>query len=726
MEEENLVAEDDYLHANKDCLWFITFPGRIIMTLYSVHGLFFIINIILQYIIFIPGFLIDYSKVVQFFLSIIYLIFALSSSNIMVIPLYEFLTFPFLRYDNPLSHLLSFIYVFKEKNFDIEKIMKENPINSIILYILLILIEILYLISTIIAYFSSKIRFKDYIKCAILFLIYSYYLTLVLCYFILSIYLTFKILKCSSNNIENNNNNLNYNPNNNINQKYCPKCFKFSIKYINNINTSFGNRPPLPNINLISSLIDPFLIQNYDVPIEYSNKKCCDFEDFIYSIAIYGKIFLSIISLLAFIIVYIQIVTELEIGIIILFLLLLLIMAILSCSLNFPFLYSFRKSFGVWYGEICCPIIKRKLRFEPAFPKLLPAIRFTSDLLIFLASLVLLFVLNIQKDDDELSEKFDFDIKDDIKVDTKNLLLPNICYSSIHNIPLYLFLPFINDAYYYGNHKQFMPYYSSSLQIPGYKRLFFNDDFIIEDINNLINETNTVKMVQYNLINTKKQSEVTILSIKGTSYRKDIFMDAQLYCSSVLLTLLSTFSLNSEKDTFSFRFIEYSLSIPYRIFFGNSIIKEYLNYLKKAYFKNKHRFMKNVVIVGHSLGGGLAKLFGRIINKQAIALSGPGVNAFHSLWNYKGKSENFEISAIDLIPDKDPIPRVEVSGGTVYRIVCKSANLECHSSVNSLCEVLIMCRHPNYEVYCNKMTKLTEKKIKEILESSELNYYNKD
>jgi len=199
---------------------------------------------------------------------------------------------------------------------------------------LLILIKILYIISTAIAYNSSKIKFKDYIKCAILFLIYSYYLTLALCYFILSIYLIFKILNCSSNNIENNNN-INYNPNNNINQKYCPKCFKFSIKYINNINTSFGNRPPLPNINLISSLIDPFLIQNYNIPIEYSHKRCCDFEDFIYSIEIYGKIMLSIISFFAFIIVYIQIVIELEIFTIILFLLLLLIMAILYVPLTF-------------------------------------------------------------------------------------------------------------------------------------------------------------------------------------------------------------------------------------------------------------------------------------------------------------------------------------------------------------------------------------------------------
>ena len=62
-------------------------------------------------------------------------------------------------------------------------------------------------------------------------------------------------------------------------------------------------------------------------------------------------------------------------------------------------------------------------------------------------------------------------------------------------------------------------------------------------------------------------------------------------------------------------------------------------------------------------------MFGRTVKKQAISLSGPGINAFNSLWNYEGESENFEISAIDLVPDRDLVPRVEVSGGTIYRII---------------------------------------------------------
>ena len=111
------------------------------------------------------------------------------------------------------------------------------------------------------------------------------------------------------------------------------------------------------------------------------------------------------------------------------------------------------------------------------------------------------------------------------------------------------------------------------------------------------------------------------------------------------------------------------------------------------------------------------------MNKQAISLSGPGINAFHSLWEYEGYSENFEISAIDLVPDMDLVPRVEVSGGTIYRIICKEGVLSCHSKELSLCEVLIMCRNPNYDIYCKnkKFANLKDNQIKEIYESSELN-----
>ena len=33
----------------------------------------------------------------------------------------------------------------------------------------------------------------------------------------------------------------------------------------------------------------------------------------------------------------------------------------------------------------------------------------------------------------------------------RNFTMHSFCYSGIHNIPIYLYMPFINDAYYYQN-----------------------------------------------------------------------------------------------------------------------------------------------------------------------------------------------------------------------------------------------------------------------------------
>jgi hypothetical protein len=69
----------------------------------------------------------------------------------------------------------------------------------------------------------------------------------------------------------------------------------------------------------------------------------------------------------------------------------------------------------------------------------------------------------------------------------------------------------------------------------------------------------------------------------------------------------------------------------------------------------------------------------------------------------------------------DLVPRVETSGGTVYRIICKAGVFKWHEKVMSLCEVLIMCRNPNYEVYCKNIALLSSEEIQDLYTGSELN-----
>ena len=70
----------------------------------------------------------------------------------------------------------------------------------------------------------------------------------------------------------------------------------------------------------------------------------------------------------------------------------------------------------------------------------------------------------------------------------------------------------------------------------------------------------------------------------------------------------------------------------------------------------------------------------------------------------------------------DQVHRFEVSGGNIYRIICKKGPFAFHSKDVSLCEVLIMCRNPNYVEYCQKVALMTNSEIEDLKNSSELNY----
>ena len=780
---------------NENISFGLSFFARIIMTFYSLHGLFFCYNLVLEYFLLIPGFLFSIENGFgKFLLSIIYISYSLCLSNILVIPTFEFLTFPYLKYPNSLAHLISFIYIYKEKEFNRKAIIKENKKTTLYLNIFYYFIEILYIFGYLLSLFTDIIGLKDFIKSIILIVVYLNYFVVFMNYVFVSFYLIIKILSTEitekvfineskrgvlrkvtpMQNIGNINNKIEFAKeigNNKYNfaiekkdgeiqddykvivesnwrqdLNYC-SWKGFNLEIMRKMNTYFKDKPKLPDINLVSYIIEPYLIKNYvdnnGNELKELKKYYC--EDVCFNLGIIFKLFLFIIiSIFSF--VYGIFTINLE-SFLYLFLLTICLL-IVSLFFNYPSCYRNRKTFGakLWepkyklYVEYKSAKNKenteekkknenneaeinnkdkeeKKKRYKPRNPKLLSITRFICDSLMAVVSISLVGIFYVMKDDDN-NEDFNNVEPSGITESNNKLLLPNICFSSVHKMPLHLFLPFINDAYYYReDFEEFGPHRYSSLQRPKYRALFYSDDYEITVLGNLINKSESVKMIQYNVVNKVTDTQLTILSIKGTTFNKDIYLDAQLFISSVLMTLLNTFSLISQKNLCSFKIMEYSLSVPYRIFFKYLIVDDYLTKLKEAYNDNEYTFYDDVVIVGHSLGGGLAKLFGRMVKKQAISLSGPGINAFHSLWNYEGESENFEISAIDLVPDRDLVPRVEVSGGTIYRIICKFGAFGCHSKVNSLCEVLIMCNNPNYNEYCTKVAGLNYEEIEEIANS---------
>ena len=685
----------------EEVLYAITLVGRLIMTFYSFHALFFIYNFIIQFIMLIPEILYSTDYVfLQAIIIIVYLFFAILASNILIIPTYEFLLFSFLRYRNVLAHVQSLritMNIINKNDKDDEKI--EFKKSNYWIDSFLIIIEIAYIIGFFLGFSSGTIKGKDIIRLIILIIIYFYYLIIFFGYVIISIYLITSLIRF-------------------IWKK--TSFFKEFFFYLDkNIDEFFFEKEPLPQINLFSYIINPLLIRK-----SYENAKhllenddsCFTCDRCFYDSKNIAKCIVFFFSLIIALIV--TIIQKAALTAIFCFFFF-IFMLILLLMMNFPFFCRNKKTFGEFFS----PINYYRKEYKMEHPRIVSFIRFICFLVILIIYILIIFSFIFFKDKGGLDKIKNTTLTPSTIGSNSNSLLPNICFSSIHNLNINLFLPFINDAYYYDDYPKESTDYRSSLEISNYKNLFFDSNYAITVGRNLVpvkNGKDSVKMIKYDI--QKNTDEITILSIKGTSNKKDAYLDLQLYFPSVLLNLLSIFSVFSQqKDTYTFRFMEYSLSIPYRIFSQYLIIDEYLEDLLKAYNDNKSSFKSNVVIVGHSLGGGLAKILGRVTGKQAISLSGPGVNAFHSLWDYEGSSENFEISAIDLVPDMDLVPRVEVSGGTIYRIVCKEGPFDCHSSELSLCEVLIMCKSPNYQEYCKKVKGLSDREIKAILKSVKLN-----
>lgn len=308
------------------------------------------------------------------------------------------------------------------------------------------------------------------------------------------------------------------------------------------------------------------------------------------------------------------------------------------------------------------------------------------------------------------------------KIKTKDSVLPNICSSTIYGIPLFLYIPFINDAYYYNYYPDLLLNRYSSFHVEGYKNIFFDQNYDIKIVGNLFKsksmiDEESIKMIGYNV--KYKNQNITIISIKGASFIKDIYLNLQLYFPSFIYKALSLITFFKKNESLSFAFIENSLNIPYRIFFQYTVLKEYLNSLENAYNKNKYSFHSNLVFVGHSLGGSFSKILGVLMRKPSVSLSGPGVNSFLSIMGFKKKNDFDEI-IIDLIPDTDLFARFDISDDIKYRINCQHGIFKCHSKIFSLCETLIMCRNPYYELYCKLMANFKDEEIEQILKMSEM------
>ena len=227
---------------------------------------------------------------------------------------------------------------------------------------------------------------------------------------------------------------------------------------------------------------------------------------------------------------------------------------------------------------------------------------------------------------------------------------------------------------------------------------YFQKTFFKENIENItdmrfIDVNNTYGVVLLVNIDIPNELPLTIFAIQGSIKKLDWWVDIEIFCSSAIFTLLNTISL-SQLESLTSQVINWLLTIPLRLLEKFTLFKRYTESLQNQINQEIEKIngTRNILIAGHSLGGGLSKFLGLKYHKENIAFSGPGITPLE----YKLKNEidykYYKMNLIDVIPDYDVIPRIENTAGVKYRVLCDKGFFGCHSIERTICQIGATCR----------------------------------
>lgn len=132
---------------------------------------------------------------------------------------------------------------------------------------------------------------------------------------------------------------------------------------------------------------------------------------------------------------------------------------------------------------------------------------------------------------------------------------------------------------------------------------------------------------------------------------------------------------------------------------------------------------RDVVLTGHSMGGGIARLVGAILSKPSITFSPPGfVQSFSKLVHDIGgratkvHRANIHHLSVAVIPEYDPVTMIDVQAGMIQKIACDTPNLSmqlsCHMLEGTICNLLENCGDPRGRIsacrFEHKITSVTD------------------
>ena len=260
-----------------------------------------------------------------------------------------------------------------------------------------------------------------------------------------------------------------------------------------------------------------------------------------------------------------------------------------------------------------------------------------------------------------------------------------VCLTSIYEISL-LKLSALSQAAYLNDTENMINYYT--------KTIFSDGNEVIQNMTLLTSKNNDGIILQTD-IDIPGNKEVTVFSIRGSRTNLDWWLDVEVFSSSAMFSLLRWIPLISKFESITSKTLSYLLTLPLRTLEQFTLFKKYIDTLSNA-IDDQLKEINNtryIIFTGHSLGGGLAKYMGIKYNMESLSVSGPGISPLeYKFINNKDYNRYFKANFLDIVPDNDLIPRLEVSGGVRYRVICEEGFISCHKIDRTICTMGAMCR----------------------------------
>ena len=225
------------------------------------------------------------------------------------------------------------------------------------------------------------------------------------------------------------------------------------------------------------------------------------------------------------------------------------------------------------------------------------------------------------------------------------------------------------------------------------EKSFFKEK--IEKINEMriLNEKSKYGVVLLITVTIPHEKPLSIFAIQGSIKKLDWWLDIEIFCSSAIFSFLNRISV-TQLESLTSNIITWLLTLPLRFLDKLTLFKKYFESLDPYISEEikKINGTNNIIFIGHSLGGGLAKFFGLKYHKESVSFSGPGITPLEFKLKDELNYKYFKTNLIDVIPDYDTIPRIETSAGIRYRVLCNKGFFECHGIERTICQMGATCR----------------------------------